>query len=82
MFSFRMTTQENFASFRDVETGQFVFVDSFDNHEFNVRFGTMESSEDLGTIEADCDDTLNSKLRELVLKKIKSTPGRPFGASH
>lgn len=82
MFNFRMTTQENFASFRDSESGKVVYVDSFDNYEFNVRFGTVESTEDLGTIEADCDDTLNSKLRDLVLKKLTNIAKRSFGPSH
>lgn len=79
MFNFRMTTRENFASFRDTETNKVVYVDSFDNVEFNVRFGTVESTEDLGTIEADCDETLNAKLSALVLKKISEPTKRTTG---
>jgi hypothetical protein len=71
MCDFQMTTRENFASFRDAETGQFVFVDSFDNVAFNVRFGTLESSVDLGTIKADSDAALNAQLGELVEKQIR-----------
>lgn len=80
MFSFRMTVRENFASFRDSETGYVVYVDSFDNHEFNVRYGTVDSTEDLGTISADCDDTLNAKLRELVQRKISGANARGFSS--
>lgn len=66
MFNFRMSIRENFASFRDDATGRVVLVDSFDNHEFNVRLGTLEESADLGVVVADNNDALNSKLRELV----------------
>ncbi|MDH6157079.1 hypothetical protein H4V96_001181 [Janthinobacterium sp. CG_23.4] len=61
-----MSTDENFASFRDGETGRFVFVDSFDNEEFNVRFGTLSESRELGVITAKSDEILNKKLQELV----------------
>ncbi|MEN8517824.1 hypothetical protein [Burkholderia sp. RS02] len=66
MFDFRMSLSENFASFRDDKTGQFVFVDSFDNREFNVRIGTLRDSRFVGTLVADTNDALNAKLRELV----------------
>ncbi|KIP13079.1 hypothetical protein KY49_742 [Burkholderia sp. MSHR3999] len=66
MFDFRMSVRENFASFRDEATGRVVFVDSFDNHEFNVRLGTFDESTELGVIVADSSDALNSQLRELV----------------
>lgn len=39
MIDFKMTTTENFASFVDAQTGVIVFVDSFDNIEFDVRDG-------------------------------------------
>jgi hypothetical protein len=48
MFNFRMTMRENFVSFHDAETDCVVYVDSFDNVEFSVRFGTVESTVDLG----------------------------------
>jgi len=82
MFSFRMTTRENFASFHDGETGQDVYVVSFDNYEFNVRFGTEESTVDLGTIKADNDEMLNAKLGQLVLKMVAETAKHSFDASH
>ncbi len=66
MFNFSMKTNENFASFRDQATGQVVFVDTFDNHEFNVRFGTVLETTSLGVIQADTDLVLNEKLRNLV----------------
>jgi len=68
MFDFRMSVRENFASFRDEATGRHVFVDSFDNREFNVRMGTIDESRHLGVIEADSNDVLNNKLRELVAR--------------
>lgn len=68
MFDFRMSLGENFASFRDDDTGRFVFVDSFDNHEFNVRMGTLRDSRFIGTFVADSSDALNAKLRELVTR--------------
>ena len=66
MFNFRMSLGENFASFRDDDTGQFVFVDSFDNREFSVRIGTLRSTKVIGTVVADSNEALNTKLRELV----------------
>jgi hypothetical protein len=66
MFDFKMTTEENFATFREQETGRYVFVDSFDNVEFNVRIGAIEESRDLGSVVAESDDVLNRKLSELV----------------
>ncbi len=66
MFDFRMSLRENFASFRDDKTGKYVFVDSFDNHEFSVRMGTMRDSRFIGTFVADSSDVLNAKLKELV----------------
>ncbi len=66
MFNFCMSINDNFASFYDRSTEQFIFVDSFDNHEFNVRFGTLENSVDLGTIHAESDQVLNKKLEQLI----------------
>lgn len=66
MFNFCMSINDNFASFYDRSTEQFIFVDSFDNHEFNVRFGTLENSVDLGTIHAESDQMLNEKLKQLA----------------
>jgi len=68
MIDFRMSLRENFASFRDEATGQFVFVDSFDNHEFSVRVGTLDESRYLGAVVADSSDALNNKLRDLVTR--------------
>jgi hypothetical protein len=66
MFNFRMSLGENFASFRDDDTDRFVFVDSFDNREFSVRMGTLRSTKVIGTVVADSNEALNTKLRELV----------------
>lgn len=70
MFDFKMSRNENFASFRDTNTGRYVFVDSFDNVEFNVRLGTIEESRILGTVVAHSDEALNKKLFELVAHKV------------
>lgn len=69
MFTFDMTLNQDFASFRDSETGRMVFVDTFDNKNFNVRFGTASESKDLGTIIADSDASLNDQLRSLIDKQ-------------
>jgi len=71
MFDFRMSLGENFASFRDDKTGQYVFVDSFDNREFNVRFGTASKSEFLGAVVADSSEDLNRRLKTLVDTALK-----------
>lgn len=40
MFKFDMQLNQNYASFYHPETGKAVFVDSFDNEEFDIRIGT------------------------------------------
>lgn len=69
MLTFDMSTADNFASFKDPETGRCVLVDSFDNHEFNVRIGTLEESLFAGVIVASSDQELNARLSELVRKE-------------
>lgn len=71
MINFKMTTQENFASFADTELGIMVFVDSFDNVNFDVRLGCLTESHFVATIEATDDETLNSKLNELYLLNMQ-----------
>lgn len=66
MFTFDMKVEQNFASFIDRETGVSVFVDSFDNIEFEVRVGTLSKSDYAGVIRATDDYTLNQKLHELT----------------
>lgn len=66
MFDIQMTTKENFAHFSDKETGKSVFVDSFDNRDFEVRFGTAAKSKFLGTVTANTDQELTQKLNDLV----------------
>lgn len=62
---FDMAISENFASFNDEESGLMIFVDSFDNKQFEVRIGTAEKSEVAGAIEATSDEELNEKLEAL-----------------
>jgi len=45
-----------------------VFVDSFDNHEFDVRMGTISESKKIGSITANTSEELNRKLRQLCSK--------------
>lgn len=68
MINFEMTTKENFASFIDPESGVMVFVDSFDNQEFDVRVGNLFDSKPVGVVNAADDKTLNEKLTELYKK--------------
>lgn len=63
--NFNMSIEDNFASFIDENSGVAVFVDSFDNNEFEVRIGTIEDSESVGVIHATTSDELNRKLADL-----------------
>lgn len=63
-----MSIKENFASFKDSSSNTLVFVESFDNYEFDVRVGTITDSNHIGTIHADSDKDLNSKLSNILLK--------------
>ncbi|PKE30950.1 hypothetical protein CWS43_09725 [Rahnella sp. AA] len=65
MFKFNMLVQQNYASFQD-EAGRCVIVDSFDNKEFDVRFGTRSNSKLIGTVVADSDAELNERLEQVV----------------
>lgn len=70
MFNFNMKTTQNFAHFIDETSGISVFVDSFDNEEFEVRLGNMTASEYIGTFTAKDDEVLNINLQKLVTKKL------------
>jgi len=62
---FDMSISDNYASFIDESTGKAMFVDSFDNKEFEVRIGTIDSSELAGKIIASSSDDLNKKLKQM-----------------
>ena len=62
---FDMAIRDNYASFIDKDSGVAVFVDSFDNQEFEVRIGTINESELAGTIFAATTEELNAKLAAL-----------------
>ena len=66
--NFDMTITDNYASFIDKGTGVAVFVDSFDNKEFEVRIGSIEKSSLAGTIHATDSEELNKKLSHLFNK--------------
>ena len=63
--NFDMSITDNYASFIDKDTGVAVFVDSFDNQEFEVRIGSIEESNLAGTIHAANSEELNKKLSQL-----------------
>lgn len=63
-----MSIKDNFSSYIDEKTGLSIFVDSFDNQEFEVRIGTTDESISMGTIKANTDEELNKSITELVKK--------------
>ncbi|HMW72285.1 MAG TPA: hypothetical protein PKD17_10715 [Cellvibrionaceae bacterium] len=63
-----MSIEDNYWHQIDEVTGVAIFVDSFDNKEFDVRIGTITDSEPAGTITASSDEELNAKLAELYNK--------------
>ncbi|MGD1827334.1 hypothetical protein A203_18690 [Chromobacterium violaceum] len=69
MFKFDMTTECNYASFHDNETGRIVHVDSFDNVEFNAWITRGDEYLQLGSFKAESNDSLNSTLNKLVNNK-------------
>lgn len=50
--------------------GSHIFIDSFDNENFEVRVGSLEDSKPVGNVVAFTDVELNSKLLELYNKHI------------
>ncbi len=66
MIHFDMAISDNFARFSDDQSGLMVFVDSFDNQQFEVRVGSLDQSRLLGTITASTDQELNSALTSLL----------------
>lgn len=62
MFNFDMHIEQNFASFKSDSSDAMIFVDSFDNKNFDVRAGTATSSHHIATICASSSDDLNDKL--------------------
>ena len=64
---FDMSIDDNFASFKD-DDDVMVFVDSFDNKSFDVRIGTIDSSEPVGTIIASSESELNKEIEKLYLR--------------
>ena len=67
---FDMEIEDNYASFIDKNTGVSVFVDSFDNEEFEVRIGTVSESKPAGNITAKTSEDLNAQL-EVLFKKYQ-----------
>lgn len=69
-----MKVEQNHASFYDEKTKDFIVVESFDNRNFEVRFGKLDATELLGTITAWHDDELNCKLFRLVSPRLSEAP--------
>ena len=67
---FDMSITDNYASFIDKDSGVAVFIDSFDNQEFEVRIGTINESELAGSIMATTTEELNNKLAALLSEYI------------
>lgn len=63
---FNMQIDHNYASFNTSKSGVYVFVDSFDNQEFDVRVGSLLDSNVVGTLHAESDDELNEKLEKMT----------------
>lgn len=68
---FDMAITDNFASFYDEKEESHIFIDSFDNENFEVRIGNLEDSKPIGDVVAFTDDELNLKLLELYNKHIE-----------
>ena len=68
MFAFDMSVADNFASFTNAETSEFVFVDSFDNEEFSISYGTIEATKVVAVVRASSDEELNTAIRQAVAK--------------
>ena len=67
---FDMEIEDNYASFIDKDSEVSVFVDSFDNEEFEVRIGTVSESKPAGSIKAKTSEDLNAQL-EVLFKKYQ-----------
>lgn len=72
MINIDMTIDQNYAKFTDPESGLTLFVDSFDNIDFNVRIGTIEESKDVGKIIALTNKDLQSKLTSIFQEQINT----------
>ena len=68
---FDMSIEDNYSSFNDSENDLVIFVDSFDNKEFDVRIGSMLESTKAGKINADNSDDLNLKLSNLYQQYLR-----------
>ena len=63
-----MSVSDNFSSYIDQKTGVAIFIDGFDNEEFEVRIGSTSDSVSMDTITASTDEELNRKVLELYEK--------------
>ena len=70
--NFNMSITDNYASFIDRASGIGVFVDSFNNREFDVRIGSIHESQFAGLIVARTDDELNAQLAALLSAYMES----------
>lgn len=70
MIDFDMCTEHNFAKFKDKSNGKCVFVESFNNHEFDVRIGSLNKTDYESKIVASSSLELNEKLKRLYNEAI------------
>lgn len=61
-----MSVEDNFSSYVDDKTGLAIFVESFDNHFFEVRMGSVVETVSMGSITAKNNEELNKGVLELV----------------
>lgn len=59
-----MSISQNYAIFYDSDS--VILVDSFDNHHFDVRMGTIIDTKAIGQVTASSDEELNQSLEQLV----------------
>lgn len=74
MFDFNMDLKDNFAVFKEqniLSVINFqplsVYIDSFDNKNFNIRYGNTQESQFLKTIHATSTEDLNQQLTQIFI---------------
>lgn len=71
--NFDMRMNQNHSSFFDHETKEFLFVDTFDNFNYEVFMGTLSKSKLIGKFTATTEKDLNDNINKLYLEnKIQS----------
>ncbi|HCJ8468496.1 TPA: hypothetical protein NV714_002245 [Escherichia coli] len=66
--NFDMRMNQNHSSFFDKETKEFLFVDTFDNFNYEVFMGTLSKSKLIGKFTATTEKDLNDNINKLYLE--------------